>query len=213
MFFEAHDITSELDMVDLAAIVNPASPALNGQGNWKAARLRFGAVETTNVNAKFRLESREVFFTDLNADAYGGKATGDFSVSLAKKNASFKADARMSGINMTRLLAAFHEVRGRLTGNLEGDLKLAGEIEHTTSPLARNAWNGAREGDQRPGAEPDAQLKPNEAGALQRSGPCQRESLFVLVDFHGPRACESADFEQGRLISTATEWMWMARVA
>ena len=136
VFFEAHDITSELDMVDLAAIVNPASSSLNGHGNWKAARLRFGAVETTNVNAKFRLESREVFFTDLSADAYSGKATGDFSVSLAKKNASFRADARMSGINVTRLLAAFHEVRGRLTGNLEGDLKLAGEIEHTTSPLA-----------------------------------------------------------------------------
>ena len=86
VFFEAHDITSELDQVDLAAIVNPTSPSLNGQGNWKAARLRFGAVETTNVNCKFRLESREVFFTNFNADAYSGKTTGDFSVSLAKKN-------------------------------------------------------------------------------------------------------------------------------
>jgi uncharacterized protein involved in outer membrane biogenesis len=137
VFLEAHDITSELDAVDLAAIVNPSSPSLNGQGNWKAARLRFGAVETTNVNAKFRLQSREVFFTDLKADVYSGKAKGDFSVSLATNPASFKADARMNGINMSRLLAAFHEVRGRLTGNLEGDLKLAGRIEHTTSPLAR----------------------------------------------------------------------------
>jgi uncharacterized protein involved in outer membrane biogenesis len=136
VFLEAHDITSELDRVDLAAIINPASSSLNGQGNWKANRLRFGAVETTNVSSKFRLESREVFFTDLKADAYSGKATGDFSVSLAKKNASFKADARMSGINMTHLLAAFREARERMTGKLEGELKLAGEIEHTTSPLA-----------------------------------------------------------------------------
>src|ERR1700730_8149326 len=135
-FLEAHVITSDLDMVDLAAIVNPASPSLNGQGTWKAGRLRFGAVETTNVSSKFRLESREVFFTNLKADAYSGKTTGDFSVSLAKKNASFKADARMSGINMAHLLAAFHEARERMTGKLEGDLKLAGEIEHTTSPLA-----------------------------------------------------------------------------
>jgi uncharacterized protein involved in outer membrane biogenesis len=142
VFLEAHDITSELDRVNLAAIVNPASASLNGQGNWKAARLRFGAVEVTNVSAKFRLESREVFFTELKADAYSGKAAGDFSVSLAKKNASFKADARMRGINMTHLLAAFHEVRGRLTGSLEGDLKLAGEIEHTTSPLARMHGTG-----------------------------------------------------------------------
>jgi uncharacterized protein involved in outer membrane biogenesis len=137
VFLEAHDITSELDRVDLAAIVNPASPALSGQGNWKASRLRFGAVEITNVNARFRLESREVFFTDLKADAYTGKAAGDFSVSLAKKIATYKADARMSGINVAHLLADFHEVRGRLSGTLEGNLKLAGEIEHTTSPLAR----------------------------------------------------------------------------
>ena len=135
-FFEAHDISSELDMVNLAAIVNPTSPSLNGQGSWKASRLRFGAIETTNVNSKFRLESREVFFTDLKADAYGGKTTGDFSVSVAKKNASFKADARMSRINMAHLLGAFHETRGIITGNLEGNLKLAGEIEHTLSPLA-----------------------------------------------------------------------------
>src|ERR1700730_6504707 len=136
VFFEAHDITSELDNVNLAAIVNPTSPSLNGQGAWKAGRLRFGAVETTNVNCKFRLESKEIFFTDLSADAYSGKTTGDFSVNLAKKTASFKADGRMHGINMDHLLAAFHETRGRITGKLEGDLKLSGDIEHTVSPLA-----------------------------------------------------------------------------
>jgi uncharacterized protein involved in outer membrane biogenesis len=136
VFFEAHDITSELDRVDLAAIVNPASPSLNGQGNWTAKRLRFGAVETTNVSSKFRLESRAVFFTALKADAYQGRATGDFSVSVAKSHPTFKADARVSGINMAHLLAAFHETRGIMTGKLEGDLRLSGEIEHTMSPLA-----------------------------------------------------------------------------
>jgi uncharacterized protein involved in outer membrane biogenesis len=136
VFFEAHDIISELDRVDLAAIVNPASPSLNGLGNWQAKRLRFGAVETTNVSSKFRLESRAVFFTALKADAYQGRATGDFSVSVAKSHPTFKADARVSGINMAHLLAAFHETRGIMTGKLEGDLKLSGEIEHTLSPLA-----------------------------------------------------------------------------
>ena len=143
VFMEAHDITSELDMVNLAAIVNPASPSLNGQGNWKAGHVRFGSVDTTNVSSKFRLESRAVFFTDLKADAYSGKAIADFSVSLAKKTATFKADARVSGINMTHLLAAFHETRGKMTGKLEGNMKLWGKIEHTTSPLAgvRGAGN------------------------------------------------------------------------
>jgi uncharacterized protein involved in outer membrane biogenesis len=88
------------------------------------------------VKAKFRLQSREVFFTNMSANAYGGKATGDFSVNLANKTPSFKADARMNAIDMARLLASFHEVRGRLTGTMEGNLKLAGQIEHTNSPLA-----------------------------------------------------------------------------
>jgi len=136
IFLEAHDITSELDKVDLAAIVNPAAPALSGQGNWKAARFRFGAVQVTNASAKFGMESREISFTALMADAYTGKVTGDFSVNLSKIP-TFKADAQMSRINTARLLADFHEVRGLLSGNLEGNLKLAGEIEHTTRPLAQ----------------------------------------------------------------------------
>jgi uncharacterized protein involved in outer membrane biogenesis len=136
VFFEAHDIVSELDDVNLAAIVNPTSPSLNGQGVWKAGRLRFGAVETTNVNCKFRLESKEIFFTDLSAQSYAGKTAGNFSVSLAKKTASFKADGRVTGINVSHLLASFQETRGLISGKLEGDLKLAGDIEHTMSPLA-----------------------------------------------------------------------------
>jgi uncharacterized protein involved in outer membrane biogenesis len=142
VFFEAQDISCELDRVDLAAIVNPTSLALNGQGNWKAARLRFAAVDTTSVEAKFRLESRAVFFTDLKADIYGGKATGDFSISLAKSTPTFKADSQVHAINTARLLAAFHDLRGLLTGNLDGDFKLAGAVEHTTSPFARMRGTG-----------------------------------------------------------------------
>ena len=142
IFLEAHDVNSELDRVNLAAIVNPASRSLDGYGTWKAVRLRFGAVEMTNVKSKFRLESREIVFTDLAADAYAGKASGHFSVSLLKKVPSFRAEAQMSGINLARLLADFHEMRGRLSGNLEGNLQLAGEIEHTTNPLSRMHGTG-----------------------------------------------------------------------
>ncbi len=142
VFFEAHNICSELDRVDLAAIVNPASSALNGLGKWRATHLKFGAVEITEMKAKVRLESRAVFFTNLNADIYGGKATGDFSVSLAKSTPAFKADARVHGLNVAHFLAAFHELRGLLTGTLDGDLKLAGAIEHTTNPLSRMRGTG-----------------------------------------------------------------------
>ena len=142
IFLEAFDIDSELDRVDLAAIVNPSSLALNGLGKWKAARLRFASVQATNIDARFRLESREVVFTNLKADICGGKATGDFSISLAKSTATFKADARVNGINIAKLMADFHDLRGLLTGNLDGDLKLAGAIEHSHNPLSQMRGSG-----------------------------------------------------------------------
>jgi hypothetical protein len=43
---------------------------------------------------------------------------------------------------VARLLAAFHDLRGTLTGNLDGDFKLAGPIEHTTSPFVRTRGTG-----------------------------------------------------------------------
>jgi uncharacterized protein involved in outer membrane biogenesis len=135
-FVEAHDIASELTIVNLAAIVNPSSPSLNGQGTWQASRVRFGAVETTTVKSTVRLESWKVSIADVKANAYRGTITGDFSLSLATKNASIMTDARMSGIDLASLLAAFHEQRTSMTGTLEGDLKLAGEVEHTANPLA-----------------------------------------------------------------------------
>jgi uncharacterized protein involved in outer membrane biogenesis len=135
-FVEAHDIASELTVVNLAAVVNPASPSLNGQGTWQAGRLRFGAMETTNVRSTVRLESSKVSIADVTGHAYGGTVTGTFSLGLATRNASVTADARLTGIDLASLLAAFHEQRSSMTGTLEGDMKLEGEVEHTARPLA-----------------------------------------------------------------------------
>jgi uncharacterized protein involved in outer membrane biogenesis len=135
-FVEAHDIASALTIVNLAAIVNPSSPSLNGQGTWPASRVRFGAVETTTVKSTVRLESWKVSIADVTANAYSGTITGDFSLSLATKNATMTTDARMRGIALASLLEAFHEQRTTMTGTLEGDLNLAGEVEHSVNPLA-----------------------------------------------------------------------------
>jgi uncharacterized protein involved in outer membrane biogenesis len=135
-FMEAHDIASELTVVNLAAVVNPSSPSLNGQGTLQAGRLRFGAMETTNVHSTVRLESSKVSIADVKGTAYSGTIAGTFALGLASQNASVTADARLTGIDLASLLAAFHEQGSSMTGTLEGDVKLDGEVEHTASPLA-----------------------------------------------------------------------------
>ena len=107
VFFEAHDVSSELENVNVDAITNPASTTLDGQGTLQGGLLRFGSIEAKNLSSNIRLQARQVFFTDVKAETYGGNATGELSIKLSGKNASFKTDARMKGIDVAHLLTAF----------------------------------------------------------------------------------------------------------
>jgi uncharacterized protein involved in outer membrane biogenesis len=139
--FEAHNLAATLEHVDFDAFIDPASSVLS-QGDMKVESLRFGSIEATNINCKLRLHAREVFFHNVRATMYGGSATGNLSFALSGKNPSFKTDAQIRGVDMGQLLAAFRSSRGKMTGTMEGDLRLAGEIEHTLHPLPRMHGTG-----------------------------------------------------------------------
>src|SRR6185437_8004926 len=139
--FEAHNLAATLEHIDFDAFIDPASSVVS-QGDMKVESLRFGSIEVTNINCKLRLHAREVFFSNVRAIMYGGSATGNLSFALSGKNPSYKTDAHMRGIDMGHLLAAFRSARGKMTGTMEGDLRLAGEIEHTLHPLARMHGTG-----------------------------------------------------------------------
>ncbi len=136
VFFEAHDISGELEQVNLIGIINPSSSSMDGQGSLKTGLVRFGSIELKGLISKLRLEARHVFFTEVKAEVYGGNAAGALSFDLSGKTISFQTNVRVSGINLAQLLAAFPSGGGKMTGKMEGDVKLAGEIAHTLRPLA-----------------------------------------------------------------------------
>jgi len=142
VFFEAHEVSSELENVDADAIADPASTTLDGQGTLKTALLRFGSIEAKNLSSNIRLQARQVFFTDVKAETYGGYTSGELSIKLSGKNPSFKTDARMKRIDVAQFLSAFHNARGKMTGKMEGELKIAGEIEHSLHPLGKLHGSG-----------------------------------------------------------------------
>ena len=196
IFFEAHDISCELEQVNLAGIIDPSSSSMDGQGRLKADLLRFGAIEARNLNSKLRLESRHVFFTDVKAEVYGGSAVGDLSFDLSGKNAKFKTNARLSGINVAQLLAAFPNGGGKMTGKMEGDVKLAGEIAHSLRPLA--GMHGAGHLTVRNGQLPSLKLNANlmKLAHFNDLGPAKDDPSSFKLDHHRPGTRQSADFEQ-----------------
>ena len=182
IFFEAHEISGEMEQVNLVGIINPTSSSMDGQGSLKAGVLRFGAVEVKNLVSKLRLEARRAFFTDVKAEVYGGSGAGDLSFDLSGKNASFKTNVRLSGINVAHLLAAFPNAGGRMTGKMEGDVKIAGEIEHSVRPLA--GIHGAGHVTVRNGKVPSLKLNANlmQLAHFNDLGPAKNDpSSFNLI--------------------------------
>jgi uncharacterized protein involved in outer membrane biogenesis len=132
---EVHNLTAKMEGVDFDAFIGPGS-SVAAQGDMKAAFLRFGAIQATNIDCKLRMQAREVVCSDARAKLYGGNATGDLTLRLSGKNPSFKTNAQVRRVDVDRLLAAFGAARGKWTGVMEGSVSFAGEIEHTLRPLA-----------------------------------------------------------------------------
>jgi uncharacterized protein involved in outer membrane biogenesis len=182
IFFEAHDISGELEQVNLVGIIDPSSSSMDGQGSVKAGVLRFGVVEVRNLESKLRLEARHVFFTDIKGEVYGGSAAGDLTFDLSGKNVTFKTNVRLSGTNVAQLLAAFPNGGGKMTGKMEGDVKLAGEIAHTLRPLA--GVHGAGHVTVRNGQVPSLKLNANlmKLAHFNDLGPAKNDpSAFNLI--------------------------------
>jgi uncharacterized protein involved in outer membrane biogenesis len=166
----------------VVGIINPISSSMDGQGSVKAGLLRFGSVEIRNLRSKLRLESRRVSFLDVEAEVYGGRAAGELSFDLSGKNASFKTNARLSGTNVAQLLAAFPNGGGKMTGKMEGDVKLTGEIEHSLRPLA--GIRGAGHVTVRNGQVPSLKLNANlmKLAHFNDLGPAKNDpSAFNLI--------------------------------
>ena len=182
IFFEAHDIYCDLEDVNLMGIINPSSSSLDGLGSLKAGLLRFGSVEARNLESRLRLEARHVFFTEVKAEVYGGRAAGDLTFDFLAKNVKFKANARLNGVNVAQLLAAFPNGGGRMTGKMEGDVKLTGEVAHSLRPLA--GMHGTGHVTVRNGQVPSLRLNANlmKLAHFNDLGPAKNDpSAFNLI--------------------------------
>lgn len=142
VFFEAHEIFGELDHVNVDAMIDPSSNSMGGQGHVRADRLSFGAVDAKDLSFTLQLWAKQAFLADLKAEACGGQATGALFFDLTGERPAFRTTAKFSGVDIVAVLEPFENGRGKMTGQMEGDLTLAGKILHTHRPLAGIHGNG-----------------------------------------------------------------------
>ena len=135
----------------------PSHPA--AEGTLRADVLRFQKIEATSLKSKLRLFTKQVFLDDLNIDFCGGRAVGNLSLDFGGPNLRYATRARLSGVDMAKLLEAFPEERGKMTGKMDGNADINGEVVHTGGPLA--GVRGTGQATIRNGQLPSLQLNRN----------------------------------------------------
>jgi uncharacterized protein involved in outer membrane biogenesis len=215
VFFEADGVSSQLRQVDLNAFTESASvhphavpgePEALSEAGWltsvayatdqsgklvaegtlKMDSLRVMNLVVTNVKSKLRLFPKQVFFDGLDFKCYDGHAAGNLSFSLAGQNPQYNTDAKLDGVNVAKLLDAFPDARGKMTGTLEGTVKLDGEVSHSPDPLA--GIRGSGQMTIRKGKLPSLQLDKNllDLARLAKMGPASGDPgsfSSIAMDF------------------------------
>ncbi len=105
-------------------------------GTLVADSARFGSIHTKDMHAQLRITSRQLTLKNFVTQTYRGSASGDFSLGYGGKTATFKTSARVNGIGVPYLLAEFQKGPPAMTGMLQANVNLAGDIAHTSAPLA-----------------------------------------------------------------------------
>jgi AsmA protein len=96
----------------------------------------------TKVKSKLRLFPKQVFLDGLEFQCYDGAGGGDLSFAFPGPNPRYSTQAKLTGVNAAKLLDAFPQVRGKLTGTLDGAVALEGELTHSPDPLEGIAGSG-----------------------------------------------------------------------
>lgn len=126
-----HDFSARLRQIDFRS----SKSAQIIHGSLKASTARFGDIHLRDVQSQLRISPRHLRFKDFDAKTHSGHARGDFTFHVENKIPKFDTVLHVSGIGMPYLLAEFSQGPPKMTGTMEADFKLGGEIKHTTNPL------------------------------------------------------------------------------
>jgi len=143
------------------------------QGTLNIDQVRFQTYHVSALKSKVRLFAKQVLVDDLNMTLYGGKAKGNIRFNFADVNPSYSVKAQLSAVDMARLLAEIPGAAGWMTGKMQGDIDLVGEVVHSPDPLA--GMRGTGNISVRNGNLPKLQLNKSllELAKVGKFGPSQ----------------------------------------
>ncbi len=141
-----------------AEAAEQAAP-MAAQGSLAARNLQFGALQCSSFKSDVRAYSTKILFDKFVMSVAGGRATGNLTLDFSGPHFGYSADAQLQKVDMAQLLEPFPQARGKMTGTLDGTVKLTGEVAQSSDPLS--TMNGSGQLRIRNGTMPTLQLNRN----------------------------------------------------
>ncbi len=135
VILEVRNFRAQVQQINFDAFKDPDASATVA-GSLQADTARFGDVNLKNLRSQLQVEPLRLTFKGFRAKTYRGQASGDFTFNFAGSKTKFNTDLQVSGVGVAYLLKEFQNGPPKMTGMMQADLKLAGEVEHTSNPLA-----------------------------------------------------------------------------
>jgi uncharacterized protein involved in outer membrane biogenesis len=132
---DIHNFSGDLKQIDVQK-VKQGDGGQTVAGHIQAKLARFGSIHTRDLDSRIRITPRRLAFRHFDAKTHSGHARGDFSFDFGGKNPTFQTKLQVSGIGMPYLLAEFSQGPPKMTGTMQADFQLAGDVKHTAAPLA-----------------------------------------------------------------------------
>jgi uncharacterized protein involved in outer membrane biogenesis len=123
------------------AYAAPSEPTV-AQGTLQVGNLRFEELQATAVKANVTLYPKHVRVDNLNFKTCSGQVSGNLTLNFGGSHLQYSTNANLHGIDVAQLLQPFPDLRGKMTGKLEGTAKITGEGTNSNEPLAGMSGDG-----------------------------------------------------------------------
>lgn len=127
---------------DVAPAPAPPPGRIAAHGTFTAKSARFEAAQAADLKSGIELRSDGVMLRQFSMEIAGGRVTGDLTWNSAAQPASYAAQIALDNIDLARLLVPFPGASGKITGTLEGQLRLDGLNLPSPDPLANKEGQG-----------------------------------------------------------------------
>ncbi|MDE3179575.1 MAG: AsmA family protein [Acidobacteriota bacterium] len=141
---EAEGIAGKFTDIDFTAAgaSQPNALPASATGQLSVKTLRAIGLDAENITSPVDVSPMQVRLNDVKFDFYGGQGQSTVVINLIPQGENYTAQGSVSRVNAAQLLDSFPQMRGQLTGTLNGKYAISKSSNPSRDPWAGVEGNG-----------------------------------------------------------------------